>query len=190
MNTVLFERFTKLSLVRATFWFAMGIILLLNPEFLLGGLFYMLIAYLLVNAVLRIVMFVRETTTGQKQNNKAENICRYASLVIAVLFLIAAAHLIFYREWLNEFTSVFLGGLLMIKAVLYFVISLCAAKALQKALLVVLSGVAFLGAAAVIVFTFGFGISGVTGMTIVLGIALLLAFVYEVAAFGICRRNR
>jgi len=74
MNTVLFERFTKLSLVRATFWFAMGIILLLNPEFLLGRLFYILIAYLLVNAVLRIVMFVRETTTGQKQNNKAENI--------------------------------------------------------------------------------------------------------------------
>ena len=190
MNLILFERFTKLALVRAAFWLVMGISLLIMPEFLLSGLFYVLIGYLLVNAVLRITMFARETATEHKRVNKSKSVCPYISLVIAILFLIIAIHFIIYREWLNEFTPAFFGGLLMLEGVLYFVIALCAVTALQKFLLVVLSGAAFLGAAAVIIFTFGFGIGGVPGMTMVLGIALLLAFLYEISAFFVARKNR
>ena len=59
MRFILFERFTKLSLLRAVFWLVMGVSLLLMPDFLLGGLFYVLIGYLLVNAILRIIFFSR-----------------------------------------------------------------------------------------------------------------------------------
>ena len=57
MSFILFERFTKLSLLRAVFWLIMGISLLLMPDFLLGGLFYVLIGYLIVNALLHIFFF-------------------------------------------------------------------------------------------------------------------------------------
>ena len=77
----------------------------------------------------------------------------------------------------------------MLEGILYFVIALCAVTTLQKFLLVILSGTTFLQAALAIAFTFGFGVGGVTGMTTVLGIALLLAFLYEIAAFSIARRN-
>lgn len=189
MSFILFERFTKLSLLRAVFWLIMGISLLLMPDFLLGGLFYVLIGYLIVNALLHIFFFARETTAGDTQDSKAALASRYISLVIAVLFVIISAHFIIYREWLNEFTPVFLGGLLMLEGILYFVIALCAVTTLQKFLLVILSGTTFLQAALAIAFTFGFGVGGVTGMTTVLGIALLLAFLYEIAAFSIARRN-
>lgn len=190
MSFILFARFTKLSLLRAVFWLVMGISLLLMPDFLLGGLFYVLIGYLLINAFFRIVFFTCETTAEYLQNNKGALASRYAGLMIAVLFLIVAVHFIIYREWLNEFTPVFLGGLLILEGMLYFVIALCAATTLQKLLLVILSGATFLQAIIAIAFTFGFGIGGLTGMTKVLGIALLLAFLYEIAAFCANRRNQ
>ena len=189
MRFILFERFTKLSLLRAVFWLVMGVGLLLMPDFLLGGLFYVLIGYLLVNAILRVIFFARETTAERSQGKKVALASRYASLVIAVLFVIVAIHFVIYREWLNEFTPAFVGGLLMLEGILYFVIALCAATTLQKFLLVILSGATFLQAALAIAFTFGFGIGGFTGMTTVLGIALLLACLYEVAAFCVDRRN-
>lgn len=189
MSFILFERFTKLSLLRAVFWFIMGVSLLLMPDFLLGGLFYVLIGYLIVNALLRIFFFARGANAENTQDNKVTLASRYISLVIAVLFVIVAVHFIIYREWLNEFTPAFLGGLLMLEGILYFVIALCAVTALQKFLLVILSGATFLQAALAIAFTFGFGVGGFTGMTTVLGIALLLAFLYEIAAFSIARRN-
>lgn len=47
MTFTLFERFTKLSLIRAVFWLVMGASLLIEPnlDFLLNRLFYMLIGY-------------------------------------------------------------------------------------------------------------------------------------------------
>ena len=68
MSFILFERFTKLSLLRAVFWLIMGISLLLMPDFLLGGLFYVLIGYLIVNALLHIFFFACETTAGDTQH--------------------------------------------------------------------------------------------------------------------------
>lgn len=192
MSLILFQRFAKLSLVRAAFWLVMGASLLIMPEldFLLNGMFYVLTGYFLVNAVLRIFFFVRETATENNQNNRANSVCRYISLAIAILYIIAAIHFIVYREWLNEFTPAFLGGLLMLEGILYFVMALCSNTALQKFLLVTLSIAIFLGAVVTIGFTFGFGIGGIHGITVVLGIALLLAFLYEIVAFYVYRRNK
>ena len=159
-------------------------------DFLLNGVFYMLIGYFLVNAVLRIIFYAREKVAENKQDNKAKSVCRYINLAIAILFILAAIHFIIFREWLNEFTPAFLGGLLMLEGILYFVIALCTGTTLQKLLLVILSGATFLGAVVSIGFTFGFGVGGITGVTTTLGIALLLALLYEIAAFCIARRNR
>lgn len=183
MDLILLERFTRLSLVRAAFWGIMGISLLLMPEFLLGGVFYVLTGYCLVIAVLRIALFVREIIAKQL------HYFSYFSLVIAILFLIAAFHFIYFRNLLNGLTPVFLGGLLMLEGILYFLIAICAATTLQRFLLIVLSGAVLFGSAAIIVFTFGFGVGGVLGITIVSGIAFLLAFLFELTALCICRKN-
>lgn len=191
MSSILFMRFTKLSVVRAILWLVTGISLLIMPnlEFLLNEVFYAMISYLLINAVLRIILFARETVTEREKNNSIASIIRYISLVIAIFFIIIAIHLIIYREWLNEFTPAFLGGLLLIEGILYFVIALCANTSLQKFLLVVLSGAVILGAVVSIGFTFGFGVGGIDGMTKVLGIALLLAFLYEIVAYSVAHKN-
>lgn len=192
MTFTLFERFTKLSLIRAVFWLVMGASLLIEPDldFLLNRLFYMLIGYLFIIAVLRIIFFANEATTGSEQKSIQTSVIRCSSLAVAIVFVIVAIHLIIFREWLHEFIPVFLGGLLMLEGVLYFVIALCAATALQKFLLVILSGATCLTAIISIGFTFGFGVNGIAGMATVLGIALLLAFLYEIAAFLVARKNR
>lgn len=192
MRFTLFERFTKLSPVRAVFWLVMGASLFIKPEldFLLNGLFYALTGYLLVNAVLRIIFFIRETIRKSDQKRAAVLVVRCGSIAIALTFIVAAIHLIIFREWLHEFTPALLGGLLMLEGVLYFVIALCAITALQKFLLVILSGAVCLTAIISIGFTFGFGVNGVTGMIIVLGIALLSASLYEIAAFLVDCKNR
>lgn len=192
MNYLLFKSFTKLSLVRAAFWLVMGICLLIIPElnFLLNGIFYILTGYFLVNAALRIIFFAHEKVEEHKQNNIVKSVFGCINLGIAILFIIAAVHFIIFREYLNEFTPAFLGGLLILEAILYFAIAICAVTALQKFLLIILAGAAFLGAIVSIVFTFGFGIGGVTGMITILGIALMLAVLYEIAAFCIAYRNR
>lgn len=188
MRFVLFDRFTRLSFIRAAFWLLMGLCLLSIQNFLLGGSFYLLIGYLLINAVLRIILFIRETTTKHEQRNTATIVFRYISLMLAVLLIITAVHLIIFRDWLNEFTPVFLGALLMLEGILYFMIALCAATALQKFLLILLSTAAFFDAVTGIIFTFGFGIGGVYGITMVLGITLLCAFLYEITASCIARK--
>lgn len=144
MSFILFERFTKLSLLRAIFWLIMGISLLLMPDFLLDGLFYVLTGYLIVNTLLRIFFFYLEVTAGHTRDNKAALASRYISLAIAVLFVIVTVHFIIFKKWLNEFTPAFLSGLLMLEGILYFVIALCAVTALQKFLLIILSGATFL----------------------------------------------
>jgi TctA family transporter len=60
---------------------------------------------------------------------------------------------------------------------------------MQRGLLVALSGIAFLGGVAVLVFTFGFGIGGIPGLTKVSSVALLLAGLYELAAYLVYRKN-
>lgn len=192
MNLILFESFTKLSLVRAVFWFVMGICLLIMPEldFLLNGIFYMLIGYFLINSVLRIIFLANEKVVGNNKNNRVKLVCRYINWGIAILFFITTIHFIIFREYLNEFTPVFLDGLLTLEGIYYFMIAIFAVTARQKLLLIILSVSVFLGAIVSIGFTFGFGIGGVAGIITTLGIALMLATLYEMASFGIAYRNR
>ena len=189
MSKLLFENFTKHSLLRAAFWGIMGIILFALPDFLLGGMYYAIVGYMLVDGILRIVDFARESAANHIREKKAGSPLHYFSLVVAVLLIVVVIHSIIFRHLLIEVTPVYLGGLLLIRGILYFVIALCANTFMQRGLLVALSGIAFLGGAAVLVFTFGFGIGGIPGLTKVSSAALLLACLYELAAYLVHRKN-
>lgn len=190
MSKLLFENFTKYALFRAAFWGAMGVILFALPDFLLDGMFYAIVGYMLVDGIWRIVDFVRESSAkNYDYEKKAVLPLRYFSLVVAVLLIVVVIHSIIFRHLLIEVTPIYLGGLLLLEGILYFVIALCANTCMQRGLLVALSGIAFLGGAAVLVFTFGFGIGGIPGLTKVSGAALLLACLYELAAYLVYRKN-
>ncbi|MCK9600511.1 MAG: DUF308 domain-containing protein [Sphaerochaeta sp.] len=190
MSKLLFENFTKYALFRAAFWGAMGVILFALPDFLLDGMFYAIVGYMLVDGIWRIVDFVRESSAkNYDYEKKAVLPLRYFSLVVAVLLIVVVIHSIIFRHLLIEVTPIYLGGLLLLEGILYFVIALCANTFMQRGLLVALSGIAFLGGAAVLVFTFGFGIGGIPGLTKVSGAALLLACLYELAAYLVYRKN-
>lgn len=189
MSTLLLEHFTKYSLLRAAFWGIMGMTLFALPDFLLNGMFYAIVGYMLVDGILRIMGFVRESAVNHIREKKAGSPLRYFSLVVAVLLIVVVIHSILFRHLLIQVTPVYLGGLLLIRGILFFVIALSANTFLQRGLLVALSGIAFLGGAAVLVFTFGFGIGGIPGLTKVSGTALLLACFYELAAYLVYRKN-
>lgn len=189
MKSLLFEKFAKFAMLRAAFWGIMGIILFTLPDFLLDGMFYAIVGYMLVDGIWRIVDFIRESAANHVPEKKGVLPLRYFSLVVAVLLIVVVIHSIIFRHLLIEITTVYLGGLLLLEGIIYFVIALCANTFMQRGLLVVLSGIAFLGGAAVLVFTFGFGIGGIPGLTKVSGAALLLACLYELAAYLVYRKN-
>lgn len=185
---LLYERFAKFALPRAVFWGIMGIILFALPKFLLDSMFYTIVGYMLVDGIWRIVNFVRESTlTSHVHNKKTVLPLRFFSLVAAIFLIVAVIHSIVFRHLLIQVTPVYLGGLLMLESIIYFVIALCANK--FRGLLVVLSVIIFLGGAAVLIFTFGFGIDGILGLAKVSGTTLLLACFYELVAYLIYRRN-
>lgn len=190
LSALLLENFTKYALLRAAFWGIMGIILFALPDFLLDGMFYAIVGYMLVDGIWRIVDFVRESAANHIPEKKAGSPLRYFSLVVAVLLLVVVIHSIIFRHLLIQVTPVYLGGFLLLKGIIYFVIALCANTFPQRGLLVFLSVIAFLGGAAVLVFTFGFGIGGIPGLTKVSGAALLLACLYELTAYLIYRKKR
>lgn len=189
MSTLLFENFTKYSLLRAAFWGIMGIILFALPDFLLDGMFYAIVGYMLVGGILRIVDFVRESAANHIHEKKVGLSLRYFSLVVAALLLVVVIHSIIFRHLLIQVTPVYLGGLLLLEGIIYFVIAICANTFQQRGLLVFLSVIVCLGGAAVLVFTFGFGIGGIPGLAKVSGVALLLACLYELSAYLVYRKN-
>lgn len=190
MKSLLFDKFAKFALLRAAFWGIMGIILFALPDFLLGGMFYAIVGYMLVDGIWRIVDFVGESSAkNHVYKKKAVLSLRYFSLVVAVLLIAVVIHSIVFRRLLIEVTPVYLGGLLLLEGILYFVIALRANTFMQRGLLITLSVIVFLGGAAVLIFTFGFGIGGTLGLTKVSGAALLLACFYELAAYLVYRKN-
>ena len=159
------------------------------PEFLLDGMFYAIAGYMLVDGILRSMDFVREGVANHTHEKKAGSLLRYFSLVVAVLLIVVVIHTIIFRHLLIQVTPVYLGGLLLLEGILYFIIALYANTFTQRGFLVALSGITFLGGAAVLAFTFGFGIGGIPGLTKVSGATLLLACLYELAAYLVYRKN-
>ncbi|WMJ86993.1 hypothetical protein [Anaerocolumna sp. MB42-C2] len=189
MYSLLFKNLTKYALFRASFWGVLGMILLTLPDFYLNGMFYMIVGYMLTVGIWRIVGFARECAVNHIKDKKMCSPLRYFSLLVAVLLIVVVIQSIIFRHLMIRVTPVYLGGLLLLESILYFIIALCANTFMQRGLLVAFSGIVFLGGAAVLAFTFGFGIGGIMGLTKVSCAALLFACLYELTAYLVYRKN-
>ncbi|MCC0628030.1 MULTISPECIES: hypothetical protein [unclassified Clostridioides] len=180
MNLLIYKRFIKYARLQAVFLGGIGVALLLFPKFLLGSMFYVIVGYIILSGVLLIIDFIREKTT--------KSILNYGSLVLASLLIVFGCTSIVFSRYLVNVSPIYLGALLLIKAVIYFVIALCATTFWQKSILTIFASIALLGGMAVVIFTFGFGIGGIVGLTRVSGFASLLSCIYILVAYLIHKR--
>ncbi|UWD48182.1 hypothetical protein NYR90_16775 [Clostridioides difficile] len=175
MNLLLYKQFTKHAILRAVFLGGIGITLLIFPEFLLEGVFYVIAGYMILYSVLRIMDFILE--------NGAKHLFSYGRLIIAILIIVFGLYSIAFSRYLIHISPVYLGSLLLIEAMVYFVITSCVTIFWKKVILIILSSIAFLGGIAVVIFTFGFGIGGILGLARVSGFASLFSCLYTITAY-------
>lgn len=161
-------------LPRAVFLGAISGILFLFPEFLLSKACYgILLGYTMLGGMLRVADFSRW--------NGGKTPAVYGSLAVGVLLLVFSVPLITYARYFVFVTPILLGGLMLLNAAVYFIVAWRADTALQKGVLFPLALAAFLGSLAVFVFTFGFGVGGLTGLAKVSGGTLLISSVFGLA---------
>lgn len=170
------------SLPRAVFLGAMSGVLFLFPDFLLSKACYsILLGYTMLGGVLRVVEF------SQWKGGKPPVV--YGGLAVGVLLLVFSVPLIAYARYFVYVTPVLLGGLLLLAAAVYFIAACRADTALQRGILVPLALAALLGSLAVFVFTFGFGMGGLTGLAQVSGGTLLVSCGFELVC-GLMRHHQ
>lgn len=178
MNS-LFEKFTRYSIFRAAILCVMGIVTFFFPEFLLSGMVYVIAGYAILNGILSIAdYFLRE-----KAAPKAIN---YVSLIFACLLIIFGILSIAYFRYLVSLLPVFLGVLMMIESIVYFVIALYEVTR-TKPILIVLAVFIMIGGIVANIFTFGFG--GVLTLSHIFGTLLLLSCAYELIVYLIHRKT-
>ncbi len=180
MNLLLYKRFIKYARLQAVFLGGIGVALLLFPKFLLGSMFYVIVGYIILSSVLLIIDFIRDKTT--------KPIFNYISLVLASLLIVFGYNSIVFSRYLVHVSPIYLGALLLIEAMIYFVIALCATTFWQRSILAIFASIAFLGGMAIFIFTFGFGIGGIAGLTRVSGFASLLSCICTLVAYLIYKR--
>lgn len=182
MNLLLYKWFIKHAILRVVFLGGMGIALLIFPEFLLGGMFYVIVGYMILYGFLRIVDFILE--------NGTKHLFNYGSLIIAILIIVFGLYSIAFSRYLIHISPVYLGSLLLIEAVVYFVITSCVTIFWKKVILIILASIAFLGGISVLIFTFGFGIGGSLGLARVSGFASLFSCLYTITAYLIYNKPK
>ncbi|HBG5345618.1 TPA: hypothetical protein KQG29_003025 [Clostridioides difficile] len=180
MNLLLYKRFIKYARLQAIFLGGLGVAILLFPDFLHGSMFYVLVGYIILSGILLIIDFIRDKTT--------KPIFNYGSLILASLLIVFGYNSIVFSRYLVHVSPIYLGTLLLIEAMIYFVIALCATTFWHRSILAIFASVAFLGGIAVFIFTFGFGIGGIVGLTRVSGFASLISCIYILVAYLIYKR--
>lgn len=179
MTFLQFKKIARWSGLRAALLGAMGLVTLLFPEFLQGSIIYAVAAYAILNGALGILDFL----SGRGREEK--------HIITLNLFITAAAILfgilsIVYFRYLISIMPVFLGVLLLIESVVYFIAALCAESRL-KTLLVILSLLVAGGGMALVIFTFGFG--GLEPFAKIFSGLLFLSCVIELL-LGLIYRNK
>lgn len=172
MKLTLYERFTRFSVPRTLFFCIMGVVLLVVPSFALNGAFYAIVGYLIVAGIFGFVDCLR----------RKKSWFGYVSLTISAILVLFGVGSILFARYLVHVAPLYLGALFLIEGVLYFIIAPVTPRGLKRTLLIVLSIMVFVGGAAVIVFTLGFGVDGVSGLGRVAGISSILAGVYSLIA--------
>lgn len=176
---LLYEKFAKFAMLRALFFAVMGVATLLLSEFLLGTVFYCIVAYALLYGVWGIVdycLFAKESTAT----------IRYAILAASILTIAFGVISIVYSRYLVHIAPLYLGGLMLVNGPVYSVAALCAKTGAQW-LLKLLSICVLIGGAAIVIFTFGFEI--VLTLAQVSSITLFLSCAYELVTNLIFRKS-
>ena len=179
MTFLQFKKIARWSGLRAALLGAMGLVTLLFPEFLQGSIIYAVAAYAILNGALGILDFL--SGRGREEKHIA-----YLNLFITAAAILFGILSIVYFRYLISIMPVFLGVLLLIESVVYFIAALCAESRL-KDLLVILSLLVAGGGMALVIFTFGFG--GLEPFAKIFSGLLFLSCVIELL-LGLIYRNK
>ena len=179
MTFLQFKKIARWSGLRAALLGTMGLVTLQFPEFLQGSIIYAVAAYAVLNGALGILDFL----SGRDREEKH---IAYLNLFITAAAILLGILSIVYFRYLISIMPVFLGVLLLIESVVYFIAALCAESRL-KALLVILSLFVAGGGMALVIFTFGFG--GLEPFAKIFSGLLFLSCVIELL-LGLIYRNK
>lgn len=169
MNNPLYERFFRYAFIRAAILAVMAVLTLVFPALLQNGMVYVIAGYVVLVGALGIFDAVRHPERGKSG-------IHYGCVALSGILIVFGILAIGYYRYLVGFLPLFLGGVMMAEGVLYFVAALCS-KAAIKPLLIILSVFIFSGGMATIIFSFGFG--GLTALSRITGVLLLLSGAYE-----------
>lgn len=179
MTFLQFKKIARWSVFRAALLGAAGIITLLLPEFLKGGVIYAVAAYIILNGAMGIIDFING------EGNEEKHIA-YLNLFAAIAATIFGILGIVYFRYMISILPVFLGAFLLIESVVYFIAALCVESKL-KALLIILSLFVAAGGVILVVFTFGFG--GLLPLAKIFSTLLFLSCVIELL-IGLVYKNK
>ncbi|MDE6739483.1 MAG: hypothetical protein K2K07_10350 [Lachnospiraceae bacterium] len=144
-----FKKIARWSGLRAVLLGTMWLITFLFPEFLKGGIIYAVAAYAIFNGVLGIVDFLSGRGKEETHIVNLNLLVMLAEIIFGILCIV-------YFRYLISILPVFLGVLLMIESVMYFIAAFCV-KCKLKVLIVILSLLVGAGGVMLVIFTFGFG---------------------------------
>ncbi|GEM_PF-2809702 len=178
LKALLFEKFARFAMLRAALLAIMGIVTFLFPEFLLIGMVYAVAGYVILNGALGITDYFRHKNESQKT-------VHYVNIAVACLLIIFGILSVVYYRYLVSILPVFLGGLMMVESIVYFINALFP-HTKAKPFLILLTVFIMIGGIASNVFTFGFG--GIQTLSQIFGTLLLLSCGYELFIYIVHRR--
>lgn len=173
MNLIYCENVSKYAIFRAAILCIMSIATFIFPDFLLNGMVYVIAGYMVLNGALCIADCFTH-------NKEAKTPINYVSFVLACLLIVLGIFFIAYYRYIVSILPVFLGALMIAESIVCFVTALCT-KAVIRPLLIVLAVIIFIGGAASVIYTLGFG--GLPTLSQIFGVLLLLSCIYELAVY-------
>ena len=168
MALLQFRKISKGAALRAVFLCIIAVVTLLLPDFLNDGIIYAIAAYAILNGILGMMDFA----FCEDRNSPVD----YFNLIAAGMAAICGIVCIVYDHYFVAALPIFLGLLLIIESMVYFVAALCAKRGL-KGLLIILSVLIAAGGLALMLFTFGFG--GIITLSRMFGGLMLLSCISE-----------
>ncbi len=179
LKSLLVEKFAKYAVFRAALLAIMGIVTFLLPEFLLSGMVYVIAGYMILNGALGITdYFLRKNENGKTAS--------FVNIAVACLLIVFGVLSVVYYRYVVGILPVFLGGLMMIESMVYFVIALFTSAKI-KPLLIFLAVFIMIGGITSNIFTFGFG--SIRTLSHIFGTLLLLSCAYELFVYIVHRKT-
>lgn len=179
----LFEEFAKNSGFRALILAILGILTFIYPELIQNGMVYIIAIYVIICGVLGIKEIARNKTQSKSGIS-------YVGVILFGLMIFLGALFMFYYRYIVGFLPLFLGAMMVVESVVYFVVALSSKKKM-KPFLILISLALCGGGVVTTIYSFGFG--GIVGLSHIIGVMLFVSCTYELALFltgrKICERG-